>query len=218
VTFLCLVALPARAHFTLVAPASWASQDAFGGPQKSAPCGQDDPGVPATPTGAVTTVQQGSTLTITIDEKIFHPGHYRVSLAADQASLPADPLVTAGSTPCGSTDIVTSPALPLLADGLLVHDTPFPRQQTVQVQLPAGFTCANCTLQVTEFMSNHGLNVPGGCFYHHCANLTIAADADAGTPPPTTPQGCGCTQPGASLLASGVVALLVRRRLTATRR
>lgn len=142
-----------------------------------------------------------------------------MSLAADQASLPADPTVTPGSTPCGSTEIVAAPTLPLLADGLLVHDAPFPRPQTVQVQLPAGFTCTNCTLQVTEFMSNHGLNVPGWCFYHHCANLTITADApDAGASPPDVPRGCGCAQPGPALLAAAVVAPLLRRRHAAARR
>jgi len=42
--------------------------------------------------------------------------------------------------------------------------------------------CANCALQVIEFMSNHPLNVPGGCFYHHCANVAISATgADAST-------------------------------------
>src|SRR5438552_1271044 len=96
---------PARAHFTLNAPPSWAAQDALGGPQKSAPCGQADPGQAPVASGIVTKFHPGQTITVTIDEKIFHPGHYRVALAADQNSLPADPPVTAGATPCGSTVI-----------------------------------------------------------------------------------------------------------------
>jgi hypothetical protein len=43
-------------------------------------------------------------------------------------------------------------------------------------------TCANCTLQVIEFMSNHPLNAPGGRFYHYCATVAISATgADAST-------------------------------------
>ena len=42
-----LVASPARAHFILQAPASWAEQGPLGDPQKSGPCGQDDPGATA---------------------------------------------------------------------------------------------------------------------------------------------------------------------------
>ncbi len=170
---------PARAHFRLVTPPSWAVQDSLGSPQKSPPCGQADPGNAAVPTGAVTTVQEGSTLTVTLDETVFHPGHYRVSLAADPGGLPADPPVTAGSTPCGSTTIDPHPTLPLLVDGVLVHTAAFGGQQSFQVQLPAGVTCTQCTLQVTEFMSQHANTGPGGCFYHHCATLSIAA-VDAG--------------------------------------
>ncbi|MCC7380340.1 MAG: lytic polysaccharide monooxygenase [Deltaproteobacteria bacterium] len=172
----------ARAHFVLVAPACYSEQSSLGLPLKSAPCGQADPGVPVVLTGEVTQLEAGSMVTITIDETIYHPGHYRVALAADQASLPADPPVTPGTTPCGTTVIDPNPTLPLLADGLLVHTAPFSGERSVQVQIPANMTCQNCVLQVVEFMSNHGLNNPGGCFYHHCAVVTIVppVSPDAG--------------------------------------
>ena len=221
----CLFARPAAAHFELLAPPSYSEQDLLGGPQKSEPCGQADPGQPVVATNAVTTVMEGSQLAIQIDEKITHPGHYRVSIAADQASLPADPLVTPGSTACGTTVIESQPSLPLLADGLLVHTSAFSAPQTAMVQLPAGMTCDHCVVQVTEFMSDHGLNNPGGCFYHHCAVVTVAANApgpdagmpDAGVPDPGgTPGGC-CDAHG-SLAGSGLVALLVGAVLVARRR
>ncbi len=157
--------------------------DFLGGPQKSAPCGQDDPGQPLTQSGKVTAFQEGQTISITISEVIPHPGHYRVSIAKDLASLPADPAVTAGSSACGSTIIQKNPQLPLLADGLLVHTSAFSGPQTMKVQIPPGFTCDGCVLQVTEFMSSHPLNNPGGCFYHHCANVTVTGttSADAGS-------------------------------------
>ena len=55
------------------------------------------------------------------DEKVPHPGHYRVLLAKDQASLPDDPKVTAAGTPCGSTVIDPNPKLPLLAHLQTAH-------------------------------------------------------------------------------------------------
>ncbi|XXX72037.1 SCE4755 family polysaccharide monooxygenase-like protein [Sorangium sp. So ce134] len=164
----------AHAHFALLEPACYSEQDALGNPQKSAPCGQADPGMTAEPTGEVTTYVQGQTITLRIDETIFHPGHYRVSIAPDPESLPPDPEVTPGSTPCGSTVIETDPKLPLVADGLLVHTAAFTGEQTVEIKLPDDLVCENCTLQVSEFMSNHAINDPGGCFYHHCATVTIA--------------------------------------------
>ena len=173
----------AHAHFKLDAPPSWANQDSLGTPLKSAPCGQSDPGNPAVATNAVTRLTAGSTVTITITETVFHPGHYRVALAADQGSLPVDPTAHPDTnSACGTADIMTTPALPVLADNMLAHSTPFSGPQSFQITLPAGMTCANCTLQVIEFMSNHPLNDPGGCFYHHCASVVISASgADGGT-------------------------------------
>ena len=76
---------------------------------------------------------------------------------------------------------MTTPVLPVLADNMLAHTTPFSGPQSFQVTLPARMTCAHCTLQVIEFMSNHPLNAPGGCFYHHCANVAISVTgADGG--------------------------------------
>jgi MYXO-CTERM domain-containing protein len=215
----------ARAHFALVAPPAYSTQDSYGMPEKSAPCGQADPGTPLVPTNAVTTVDAGSTITITVDEKIFHPGHYRVALADDLASLPADPKVTAdASSPRGSAELQTSSTPGVIADGLLVHTSAFTTPQSVQVTLPAGRTCTSCTLQVVEFMSDHALNTPGGCFYHHCATLKIvpagsgsgtgsAGDHD-GAPSGGATGGCDARGAGAGsgALAAIALVLLARRR------
>jgi hypothetical protein len=178
-----LAAAPAHAHFVLKEPAAYSEQGTFGDPQKAPPCGDGQAGSPVTLTNAVTTFQAGSTIDITIDETVTHPGHYRVLLAPDPESLPADPVVTpASDSDCGSTTIETNPILPLLADGQLVHTSAFSGPQTMHVQLPAGMTCTNCTLQVVEFMSAHPALPPGGCFYHHCAtvNVTSGPVPDAG--------------------------------------
>jgi hypothetical protein len=181
---LLLAAAAAQAHFVLVRPESWMSQDASGNPQKLGPCGDEGGG---TATGKVTAFQAGQTITVTIDETVFHPGHYRIALALESRSdLPPEPAVTPDTTPCGSAAIDPSPSFPVLADGVLQHTTPFAGAQSLQVTLPANVDCSKCTLQVLEFMGSHGLNVPGGCFYHHCADISIQA----------APVGAGGSQPG----------------------
>ncbi|HWA77351.1 MAG TPA: SCE4755 family polysaccharide monooxygenase-like protein [Polyangiaceae bacterium] len=171
------VAVPrlARAHFHLDAPPSWANQNTTGDPQKSGPCGETNmPNMTqAVATNIVTPFQPGQTITVTIKETVPHPGHYRVALAQDRSMLPADPPVTAGDTACGSTVIDSTPEFPVLVDGALVHTGTLSGAQNIQVTLPTNITCTKCTLQVIEFMSNHGLNNPGGCFYHHCADISI---------------------------------------------
>jgi hypothetical protein len=229
--FALLVSARADAHFILEAPACYSEQGDYGDPQKAPPCG-DGSGDTVTETGEVTTYEAGATITIQIDETIPHPGHYRVQLAADQASLGADPEVTPDSqSDCGSTVIDTTPTLPLVADGLLVHESAFNGPQTVQVKLPDGMTCDHCVLQVAEFMSNHPEIGPGGCFYHHCAIVTIvppgtAPDAAPGTPDATPASGadaapggsddgdggCGCRaagRRGAGKDGAGAIVLLV---------
>jgi hypothetical protein len=175
------VVTPARAHFTLVAPDSSMSQAPYGDPQKVGPCGEEGGG---TPTGAVTAFRPGQTIEVTVDEKIFHPGHYRVALAVnDRSELPLEPAVTAvDGDPCGSTEIQDPPSFPILADNMLPHTQPFDAPQTFTVTLPTEVTCTRCTLQVIEYMSHHGRP----CFYHHCADLSIQADlTPTATPLPT---------------------------------
>jgi MYXO-CTERM domain-containing protein len=173
--------MPARAeaHFRLIAPTNWMMMAADGSPQKLGPCGNE---APQTPTNAVTPFHPGDTVTIQLQETVFHPGHYRVALAVNsQSELPAEPTVTPAATPCGSVPIDMNPAFPVLVDGALQHMTALNGVQTITVKLPTNITCTKCTLQIIEFMSNHGLNMPGGCFYHHCANISIEA-GDGGAP------------------------------------
>jgi MYXO-CTERM domain-containing protein len=179
----------ADAHFVLQAPSAWMSQTSLGLPEKLGPCGDEDDGTDAaTPTGIVTSVQEGSKITVTVNEVIFHPGHYRISIARTRSELPPEPPVTPADTPCGSTTVMTPPVFPVLADGVFEHTSPFSTPQSIEITLPEGLTCTHCTLQVIEFMGEHPLNNPGGCFYHHCADLAIEAvdsgpaqKADSGT-------------------------------------
>jgi MYXO-CTERM domain-containing protein len=228
----------------MMQPTSLAAQGDLGLPQKSAPCGQTDTGYTPVPTGVMNTYYQGQKIPLTVQEVIYHPGHYRIAIAADQNSLPADPVVTPGATACGTAQIMTNPMLPIVADDVLDHMSPFSGPQTVQIQLPPNLTCTNCVMQTIEFMSDHGLNPQGGCFYHHCANISILPIPDGGIPPDsgqttvsdggksmvidsgmspggTTPTGCSCrlsptTPPATPPLVAllALAALLLRRRLT----
>jgi len=188
----------ARAHFILIAPDSWMSQDAFGLPEKVGPCGNEGGG---TPTGKLTTFRPGQTITITINEVIPHPGHYRVALAVnDRSEFPPEPVVTpTAGDPCGNVAIQDPPIFPILADNMLPHAQAFTRAQSFTVTLPTDVTCTKCTLQVLEYMSQHGQP----CFYHHCADISIAAEAATATPTPTpTPTD---TQPATEVPTPSIV-------------
>ena len=219
-----LIPVAARAEFALEEPWSWAEQEGeIGNPQLSAPCGQADPGIEAIPTGASMTRAPGDQVPVTINETVAHPGHYRVVLSTTGPSgLPDDPLVTPDATPCGSTEIHDPPVFPVLADGMLVHTDAFSEPQTFMVTLPDDVSCGNCTMQVVEFMSAHDPNVPGGCFFHHCANMVIyPRDAGGGsTVGSRAPDALGCAFQSCAVggedpSLAGVVAslaLLARRR------
>ena len=177
----CAPAL-AYAHFILMTPDSWMSQDTVGFPEKLGPCGDEGGG---TATGKVTAFHAGQTIAVTIDEVVPHPGHYRVALAVnDRSELPAEPMVTPTvHDPCGSAAIQNPPTFPILADNLLPHTQAFGTPQTFTITLPTDVTCTKCTLQVLEFMSSHGTP----CFYHHCADISIQGGPDTPTAAPLTP-------------------------------
>jgi hypothetical protein len=171
----------AFAHFYLVTPANQLAQSPLGDPQKLGPCG----GTTANKgelTNAVTEVRGGDKLHLKIQETVFHPGHYRVALAVDSRDeLPADPETVTRDTPRGpysvSASIADKPRPPVLADGLFKHMyklAPGLFWET-DVRVP-NINCENCTLQVIQWMAEHGYNKDGGYSYHHCAMLKITAN------------------------------------------
>ncbi len=175
------VAAPASAHFILVSPDSWIEANVLGDPQKAAPCGTSEI-TAGTPTGKVSELKGGEMLHIKIKETIYHPGFYRVALAVlDRKELPADPEAVTKDSPRGpisvSGKIDPNPKAPVLADGLFVHQAP-PEKGAfweTDVKLP-NINCDKCTVQIIQFMENHGLNKEGEFTYHHCADLKITAN------------------------------------------
>jgi hypothetical protein len=179
---LTLAAQSVFAHFKLLEPASWLVEDDRGDPQKSGPCGSSNTDW-GKPSYVISKATGGQTLHIKVQETIFHPGHYRVALAVNTPNeLPQDPQVATRDGERGavsvSATIQNPPQIPVLADGLFVHTMrpsgTMPPWET-EVQLP-NINCKHCTLQIVQFMAEHGFNNPGGYSYHHCAAIQITAD------------------------------------------
>jgi hypothetical protein len=169
VTFAALAAGPAFAHFKFLEPPSaLVTED---GGKGAPPCGA---GIPS---GTVAKAQGGHPLTVRLLEFVPHPGHYRIALSVNSRDeLPKDADAEVKDGRSVSAPIATNPKIPVLMDGVFVHTTtPRNTEWKVDVMLP-NLSCDKCTLQVTQFMAEHGLNPGGGYYYHHCADLQITAD------------------------------------------
>jgi hypothetical protein len=159
----------AFAHFKFVEPPSALVTE--NGGKGAPPCGE---GIPS---GIVTKAQGGHPFTIRLLEFIPHPGHYRIALSVNsRTEIPKDADAVVNNGQSVSAPIDGSPKIPVLMDGVFVHTTtPRNTEWKIDVTLP-NLTCDKCTLQVTQFMAQHGLNPGGGFYYHHCADLQITAD------------------------------------------
>ena len=178
---LAAAALPVKAdaHFTLMEPASWLMENKLGDPQKAGPCGGTSADA-GTPTGTITPVTGGSKLHLKVQETVFHPGHYRVALAVRaRTELPADPDVVTKPTEKGewsvSAAIQKPERPPVIADGLWAHTERPTGPFETDIEIP-NINCEKCTLQIIQFMAEHGRNRDGDFSYHHCADLKITAD------------------------------------------
>ena len=207
-----LVAPAAHAHITLKYPARRPAGDI-----KLGPCG-------AVPKGSSPTVlEPGATITVTWDETIQHPGHYRIAFDVDGEDFP-EPT---------SYDDVKAPVPFDLGNGasVLVDDIgdktgPFigntPYEQSIT--LP-DVECETCTLQVIQVMTEKvPYTVNGDDVYHECADIALrrtggVPDAgtlpapDAGAPPltggsvaPPPPPVAGMTAPPAGMGGIGGMA------------
>jgi hypothetical protein len=167
-------------HFKLIEPPSALIENDLGDPQKMAPCGGTSANA-GMPSNIVTKVQGGTKLHLKVQETVFHPGHYRVALAVNsRAELPKDPEVTTRESargPQSVSAVIQNPVRPpVLADGLWPHTTRPTAAFETDIDIP-NINCEKCTLQIIQFMAEHGLNRDGDFSYHHCADLQITADA-----------------------------------------
>ena len=170
VPLLLLSTIPVSAHFALVQPPSALSIEDGG---------KGDPPCAAGPaSNIITNAQGGHPISLQLTEFVFHPGHYRIALSVkSRAELPRDPDVLADDDGISvSASIQNPPRIPVLADGLFAHTVPPSGDWTTSLVLP-NLDCERCTLQIIEFMAEHGPNQGGGYFYHHCSDLRITSDA-----------------------------------------
>lgn len=177
---MALTPAASQAHFRLLAPASWIEENQLGDPQKAGPCGGTNADY-GKPTYAVTNVKGGTALHIKVQETVYHPGHYRVALAVNSPNeLPVDPKAMTMPNDRGqmisvSAEIMSPVAAPVLADGLFPHSAKVNDPLETDITIP-NINCKACTLQVIQFMEQHGPNNPGNYTYHHCAVLHVTAD------------------------------------------
>lgn len=173
---------PYTPHFRLLEPTSWIIENERGDPQKAGPCGGSNSDW-GTPSYVVNEARGGSLLHLAVEETIYHPGHYRVALAVNSPlELPPDPETTTREGPRGpvsvSAVIDEDPEPPILVDGLWEHyERPAEGENVFEtdIRLP-NIDCEECTLQVVQWMAEHGYNNPGGYTYHHCAKIRITSD------------------------------------------
>jgi hypothetical protein len=178
-----ILAIPAAvsAHFILREPASWITENQLGDPQKMAPCGGVT-GNPGVPTGIITPAVGGGMVHIKVQETVYHPGHFRVALAVlDRSELPKDPEAMTRDTEKGpvsvSGKIDLNPKPPVLVDDIFDHHVRSPAGtfSETDIKLP-NINCDKCTVQIIQFMEEHGLNKDGDFTYHHCADFKITAN------------------------------------------
>jgi hypothetical protein len=186
----------AQAHFALLQPPSALAVEDGG---KGAPPCAEGPD-----SNVVTQVQGGHPLPIDLMEFVAHPGHYRFALSVNSRSeLPPDPDVVQDVNGLSVSAPIQNPArIPVLADGVFVHDGAPPPHWQTSLTLP-NLNCDKCTLQIIEFMAEHGSNVGGGFFYHHCADLKIVADTSLPAADPAWPRAVTPSRAAFSHIAAG---------------
>lgn len=178
--FVLAMPVAGSAHFILMQPKGWIEENQLGDPQKLGPCGGTSANA-GTPTGVVTPVTGGELLHIHVKETIYHPGHFRVALSVlDRSELPPDPEDVTKDGPRGpisvSGKIDPNPKPPVLVDGIWEHHERKPAEEfETDVKIP-NINCDHCSLQVIQFMEQHGVNPDGRFTYHHCADLKVTAN------------------------------------------
>ncbi len=160
-----LLALPtlAHAHLDLLEPTSrYATREL-----KEGPCGITG-GAP----GAIVAVYEpGATITVTIDETVNHPSHYRIAFSAEGDGAFQDP-VCLENCETGGPDPVFAPS-----EGgtiLVDHwDDAAEATESIEVTLP-DVECETCVLQVIQVMyDKRPYTSPGNDNYYRCADIAL---------------------------------------------
>jgi hypothetical protein len=172
---LALIASPSAsdAHVQITAPKQRHAE------MKAGPCGLAG----GERSADVCELQPGSIITVTWDETVEHPGHFRISFDEDGV----DDLVD----PSDYDDLYTAPSVLLDDIGDRDVDVGGDPRYSVEVQLP-DVECDNCTLQLIQVMTDKEPWGPEGGkdLYYQCADLVLSRSA-----PATPAEGCGAARP-----------------------
>jgi hypothetical protein len=188
----------ARAHFDQL-DGTHMSRSGGGLDQiKAAPCG-----IAGSTRGTnVYTYKPGSTITISVDEYIPHPGYYRIafdndgddgfvtpaSISGEHGNCDGDPKCGPGMEDFCNNDTV-------LLDNLDAHASMFGASWTWSVTLP-NVECDNCTLQIIQVMTDldvHGVAYPADDIYYQCIDLVLSNEATNELGTPAENNGMDCT-------------------------
>lgn len=182
--------------------------DAPTGDQKEQHCGVAAQGRnPA----RVTTYAPGATITVTWDETINHPGHFRIAFqpAGEVFGIPAPGAGAPSNFPDVDQTGMTDAAGALILADMIPDGTP-----STQVTLP-NMECDNCTLQFIQVMTDnppYTIDLASDDIYFNCADITLSNSAPPPTDGPATGPDAGVDpmDPKGNLSGGGCS---VRRRL-----
>lgn len=198
--------------------------DAPTGDQKEQHCGVATQGRnPA----RVTTYAPGATITVTWDETINHPGHFRIAFqpAGEVFGIPAPGAGAPSNFPDVDQTGMTDAAGALILADMIPDGTP-----STQVTLP-NMECDNCTLQFIQVMTDkppYTIDLASDDIYFNCADITLSNSAPPPTDGPATgpdagvdpmdPKGnlsgggCSTSGDGSIVIALGALGALALRR------
>jgi MYXO-CTERM domain-containing protein len=167
----CLPSL-ANAHIRLTFPKP--RHAGASPPLKEQPCGVGN----EKRSNIINYFKPGEMITVTWNEFIPHPGHFRIAFLADGDAFPE---------PTSFTDIRKPETPPILADGIGGSGSGGNHQ--MQIKLP-NIECSNCTLQILQVMTDKPPytqagpvgNPPGDDVYHECADIVLSNAVDGGAP------------------------------------
>lgn len=174
---LALFAGEVSAHILLTSPQPRTES------QKSGPCGA---GAADLRGPTVATFQAGETITVTWNEFVTHPGHFRIALDEDGQDGFFDPM--------SFDDVAGGPGV--LMDGIAHEDD---GEYSVQVELP-NVACDNCVLQVIQMMTDKAPYGDGNDLYYQCSDIAIELDQGSTGGETGTTTGSGTTiEPGSTV-------------------
>lgn len=156
-----LGASEAQAHIAMMSPTPRYSDLKYG------PCGRG--GAMDVRTNKVTTFKPGETITVTWQETVPHPGHYRIAFDPDGQRF---------TDPTSFTDV--APRMYVLKDD--IADKTGTQMYTDTVTLP-NIECTNCTLQLLQVMTDKAPYGNGDDLYYQCADIVLRADRDMAAQP-----------------------------------